>query len=106
MNRLLLSFLVPLALLALPLQAAEAPGVTISAAPERPIIEQRGDGHLLNFDMILRNTGGQTYRIAKIELSVYDSGGVLAARKALNTDAFAPSIAVIGEQIRQSNCKR
>src|SRR5665213_2961464 len=79
--------------------AAEAPGVTISAAPERPIVEQRGDGHLLNFDMIVRNKGNQTYRIAKIELSVYDSGGVLAARKALNTDAFAPSITVIGEQL-------
>jgi hypothetical protein len=99
MYRLLFSLLVPLVLPALPLQAAEAPGVTISAAPERPIVEQRGDGHLLNFDMILRNKGNATYRIAKIELSVYDDKGVLAARKALNTDAFAPSIMVIGEQI-------
>jgi len=99
MHRLLFSLLVPLVLPALPSHAAEAPGVTISAAPERPIVEQRGDGHLLNFDMIVRNKGNQTYRIAKIELSVYDSGGVLAARKALNTDAFAPSITVIGEQL-------
>jgi hypothetical protein len=99
MHRLLFSFLVLLVLPALPLQAAEAPGVTISAAPERPIVEQRGDSHLLNFDMIVRNNGNQTYRIAKIELSVYDAGRVLAARKALNTDAFAPSIAVIGEQL-------
>jgi hypothetical protein len=98
MHRLLFSFLVPL-VLPLPSHAAEAPGVTISAAPERPIIEQRGTNGLLNFDMIVNNNGNATYRIAKIELSAYDAKGVLATRRALNTDAFAPSIAVIGEQI-------
>ena len=91
MNCLPFAFLVPLALAALPVRAAEAPGVTISAAPGQPIIEKRGDGHRLNFDMIVRNNGNTTYRVAKIELSVYDAGGVLATRKALNTDAFAPA---------------
>jgi hypothetical protein len=88
--------------LAMPLpaaQAAPAPGVTITAAPASPIIEKHGAEHLLNFDMIVANSGSETYRIAKIEMSVYDQGGHLASRKALNTDAFAPSIAVIGNQI-------
>jgi len=35
----------------------------------------------------------------KIELSVYDPARQLVLRKSINTDAFAPSIAVIGEQI-------
>jgi len=34
-----------------------------------------------------------------VEVSAYDAGHHLALRKAINTDAFAPSIAVIGEQI-------
>ena len=80
-----------------PAGAAEAPGVTITAAPGQPIIEKHGASRLLNFDMIVTNSGTQTYRIAKVELSAYDEGGHLASRKALNTDAFAPSIAVIGD---------
>ena len=73
--------------------------MTITAAPGQPIIEKHGASRLLNFDMIVTNSGTQTYRIAKVELSAYDEGGHLASRKALNTDAFAPSITVIGEQM-------
>ena len=78
---------------------ASQPVVTIQAAPERPIIELRGANRFLNFDMIVRNRSDQTLRISKIELSVYDAGHKLALRKALNTDAFAPSIAIIGNQV-------
>ncbi|HUO03043.1 MAG TPA: M23 family metallopeptidase [Rhizomicrobium sp.] len=79
--------------------AAPAPGVTITVAPTAPIIERHGTQQLLNFDMMVANKSSETYRIAKVEMSVYDGGGHLASRKALNTDAFAPSIAVIGNQI-------
>ena len=73
--------------------------MTVTAAPEHPIIETRGANKSLNFDMMVGNKTSQTLRIAKIELSAYDAGGHLALRKALNTDAFAPSIAVIGNQM-------
>ena len=98
MNRLAVAFL---ALLTLPelAFAAEAPGVTIQVAPARPIIETHQASQLLNFDMIVRNGGRETLKIAKIEVSVFDQSGTLALRKALNTDAFAPSIAVIGDQM-------
>lgn len=79
--------------------AETAPGVTIAAAPASPIVERHATLQLLNFDMIVSNSGSETWRIAKVEVSVYDQGGHLASRKALNTDAFAPSIAVIGNQI-------
>ena len=87
------------AMLALPAEAAPAPDVTVTAAPAQPIIEKHGTDRLLNFDMIVANKGRDTYRVAKVEMSVYDGGGHLASRKALNTDAFAPSIAVIGNPI-------
>jgi len=96
-------WLAPLLLL-LPNAAAfgKAPAatiLTIRSAPEHPIVEVR-DGHqFLNFDMLVRNVTGFILRISQIELSVYDSSHQLVQRKAINTDAFAPSIAVIGEQI-------
>lgn len=77
-----------------------APAVlTIRSAPEHPIIEVRDSNQFLNFDMVVRNTSTLTLRISQIELSVYDSSHQLAVRKSLNTDAFAPSIAVIGRQV-------
>src|SRR6202012_5332486 len=90
------------ALCALPLcvvvamAAPPAPDVTIEIAPDHPIIEQRGPVKALNFDMIVRNRSDRNLRVAKVEVSAYDAGHRLALRKALNTDAFAPSIAVIG----------
>ena len=76
-----------------------APVVAIGAAPERPIIEVRGGNQFLNFDMVVRNVSNLTLRISQIELSVYDSAHQLVLRKAINTDAFAPSISVIGRQV-------
>jgi hypothetical protein len=67
--------------------------------PHDPIVEVRGGSRSVNFDMILTNRSGVTLRLAKIELSAYDGSHALVLRRALNTDAFAPSIAVIGNQL-------
>jgi hypothetical protein len=75
------------------------PILTVRSAPERPIVEVRDANQFLNFDMVVRNVSGFTLRISQIELSVYDSAHQLVLRKSINTDAFAPSIAVIGKQI-------
>ncbi len=80
-------------------QAPASQVVTIQSAPERPIIEVRDSNQFLNFEMIVRNATGLTLRISQIELSVYDSAHQLVLRKSINTDAFAPSIAVIGDQV-------
>ena len=79
--------------------AASPALVAITAAPGRPILETRGASKFLNFDMMVRNQGDQSLRISKIEVSAYDAGHHLTLRRALNTDAFAPSIAVIGDQL-------
>jgi hypothetical protein len=49
--------------------------------------------------MVIRNATSLTLRISQIELSVYDSAHQLELPKSVNTDAFAPSIAVIGKQV-------
>jgi len=76
-----------------------SPVVTIQSMPGAPIIEVRDGTRFINFDMIVKNRSSLTLRLAKVEVSVYDAAHALVLRRALNTDAFAPSIAVIGNQL-------
>jgi hypothetical protein len=79
-------------------QASAFPIVAVRSAPEHPIVELREGNQFLNFDMVVQNASRLTLRISQIELGVYDSAHQLVLRKSINTDAFAPSIAVIGKQ--------
>ena len=79
-------------------QTSAPPIVTVRSAPEHPIVEVRECNQFLNFDMVVQNASRLTLRISQIELSVYDPAHQLVLRKSINTDAFAPSIAVIGKQ--------
>src|SRR5262249_49161908 len=80
--------------------AASAPSViSITPMPAAPIIETRGSNNFVNFDMVVRNQSQMTLRISKLQISVYDQRHVLVQRRALNKDAFAPSIVVIGKQL-------
>jgi hypothetical protein len=79
-------------------EAASFPVVTIPSAPERPIIESRDRNQFLNFDLIVRNVSQLTLRLSEIQLAVYDSTHSLVMMESLNTDALAPSIAVIGKE--------
>jgi hypothetical protein len=80
-------------------QTSTPPIVTVRSAPEYPIVEVRESNQFLNFDMVVQNASRLTLRISQIELSVYDPAHQLVLRKSINTDAFAPSIAVIGKPI-------
>ncbi len=73
-----------------------SPHVAIQPAPERPIVEFRDGNQFLNFDLIVRNESNLTLRISEVELTVHDSTRRLVLRKSINTDAFSPSIALIG----------
>jgi len=75
-----------------------SPVVTVRSAPESPIIELRDANQFLNFDLIVRNVSRLTLRLSEIQLAVYDSTHSVAMMKSLNTDAFVPSIEVIGKQ--------
>jgi hypothetical protein len=75
-----------------------SPVVTIQSAPESPIIELREANQFLNFDLVVHNVSKLTLRVSEIQLAVYDSTHSLVMMKSVNTDAFAPSIEVIGKQ--------
>jgi hypothetical protein len=79
-------------------QTLGAPMVAVGSVPEHPIIERRDGNQFLNFDMVVRNASNLTLRISQIQLGVYDSAHQLVLRKSINTDAFAPSIVVVGKQ--------
>jgi hypothetical protein len=79
-------------------QTSAPPIATVRSAPEHPIVEVRECSQFLNFDIVIQNASRLTQRISQIELSVYDPAHQLVLRKSINTDAFAPSIAVIGKQ--------
>lgn len=74
-----------------------SPVVTVRSAPDNPIIELRDANQFLNFDLIVRNMSRLTLRLSEIQLAVYDSTHSLVMMKSLNTDAFAPSIELIGK---------
>lgn len=76
--------------------------VTVQAAPERPIVELRDGNQILNFDMVVRNVSTMTWRLSFIELNIY-SAHQLVLRRSINSDAFSPSIAIIGDQILSPN---
>jgi len=86
----------------LPLAAPAAnapPVISITPMPEAPIVETRGSNNFVNFDLVVRNQSPMTLRLAKLQISVYDQHHALVQSRALNTDAFTPSIAVLGKQV-------
>jgi murein DD-endopeptidase MepM/ murein hydrolase activator NlpD len=69
--------------------------VTVSAAPEIPLIENRDHQQLLNFDLVVSNHGKSTWRLTEIELSVFDAAGQLVTRRTVNSDGLAPGIEIV-----------
>ncbi len=57
--------------------------VKIAIEPQLVLIERSTSAQAVSFDFSLENTGTESVRIAKIELSVYDQGGNLELRKFL-----------------------
>jgi len=97
-NLAFLTFLVFIAPLSLG-QGSAPTLVKAQAAPERPIIEVRDGMQSVNFDMEITSHAVVPLLISSIEVSVFDSGGRLELRKSINTDAFAPSVEVIGPRL-------
>ena len=79
-------------------QTSSREPLMIGAAPERPIIELRDQAQSVNFDLTVSNQVAIPLRISEVQVDVYDGAHQLVVRKSINTDAFVPSIAVIGTQ--------
>ena len=98
-KNLLTLFLCPCFLIALALGQAQNAQVTVSAAPEVPLIEHRDHQQLLNFDLVVSNHGKSTWRLTEIELSVYDSENRLVVRRTVNSDGLAPGIEIVARPL-------
>jgi murein DD-endopeptidase MepM/ murein hydrolase activator NlpD len=66
------------------------PAVSVTLAPARAFVEERTDSHL-NFDFAIR-AGADSLWLSKVEVSVYDKGGVLVLRKFVDNNGFSPSV--------------
>lgn len=77
-----------LMLAATPSGAADAPSIEVKVAPARPLIEHRDGQQLLNFDLLVKNPTEQALRINRIQLSVFDPGGKLVLRRALDENGL------------------
>lgn len=93
-NLLALSFC-PFILIALVLGQTQNAEVTVSVAPQVPLIERRDHRQLLNFDFTVSNRGKSTWRLTEIEVSVWDAADRLVVRKTVNSDGLASGIEIV-----------
>jgi hypothetical protein len=62
-------------------------------------VETTASGKAINFQLRVHNSEDRAIRIARFMVSIYDSGHGLVLRKAVDGNAFAPSITVLGSVV-------
>jgi hypothetical protein len=73
--------------------------VRLTIEPKEAYGEIRGTQQLVNFDLLLHNGGTRPLRINKIQVSVYDSSGVLAFRRSLDENGRPSGISTMPERV-------
>lgn len=79
--------------------APSSPGLDVEVEPAIPLVERRSGEQLLNFDLTVANRSSSTLRLAELEMSIFDSSGILVMRKAVNSNGLAPGIAVVANPL-------
>jgi hypothetical protein len=79
-----------------PEYAAEA-----TVLPSAPYVETRGDSKILNFDLMLHNTGRMPVRLVTIREQVFDRHGALESARELNGNGSPPALAAGGDLVLQ-----
>ena len=74
-------------------------GIQIVRRPDRPFIERRYGQQLINFDLLIQNSGTKKYDLVSIKLQVFDSGGRLELERELNENGRPPALDMIGERV-------
>jgi hypothetical protein len=73
--------------------------VTLTIEPKEAYIERRDTQQVINFDLLLKNSGTLPLRINKIQVSVYDSTGALAFRRYLDENGRPSGISTVPDRI-------
>jgi hypothetical protein len=85
---------------------AQTDPVSINSQPGIPIVEHHRDEVHVDFDIVITNNSKSRLSIAELQVTFYDTQNQMVNRRFLNNDAFAPSMAIIGDhtmdQVRRS----
>lgn len=79
--------------------AAGREDLRVISRPVRPFVELRDGQQMVNFDLLVENSGVDTYRMVGIKLAVFDQNGRLELAREVNENGNPPSIAVIGDRV-------
>jgi Peptidase family M23 len=77
--------------------------VQIKVLPERPLIEHRGVGRILNFDFLLQNSGTAPLHLNRIQISLYDDFGKLAWQRELDENGHPSGMSTIEDRELKAN---
>jgi hypothetical protein len=78
--------------------ALAAAPLSAEARPLHPYAERTGSGVEVDGDLLVRNSGNETWELIELSLDVRDSRGVLLQRKELNGNGTSPSIKLVTER--------
>ena len=80
--------------------SAQTPNsVTVTVEPSEAYIERRGVEQRINFDLLIHNAGTVPLRIAKVQVSIYDSTGAFAFRRYLDENGRPSGISIVPNRI-------
>lgn len=69
----------------------------LQSYPSTPLIELDHCRQLLNFDIAAVNNSRDTFRLAEIEMTVYDTENRFVLRKTINSNGLSPAINLVAE---------
>jgi len=69
--------------------------VNLTVAPQRVLIEQSASAQIVNFDLIVENTGDEPLDIDQVQVEVRDRAGKLILRRFVDGNGTRPSIRTI-----------
>ena len=78
--------------------AASAHAPTLSAGPERILVEEWPQRRDLNFEIYVDNAGGPARELVAMEVFAYDDAGQLRLRRRLDGNGVRPSIRTVPER--------
>jgi Peptidase family M23 len=88
-------------LLASSMVVAGTSSIDVAVLPSVPYIEVRGSERILNFDLMLHNTGDVPLRLVAIRQAVYDARGGLEHEREINANGSPSALSGLGDLVVQ-----
>jgi hypothetical protein len=82
----------------LPVDSRDASEIRVFARPNAPFIEKRRGQQLINFDLLVKNSGRKAYTLVCIRLLMYDKNDRLELERELNENGKPPALDKVGHR--------